>query len=68
MIPALIAVQAVAWAIVLGVVVRWALARDITPAPRPHLWIVPSTIEMSGVRRVQDTAPYDWAANADGAA
>ena len=68
MIPALIIVQAIAWVIVLGVVVRLALTRDATPAARPHLWIVPADTSTSAVRAIKDIGPYDWAADVDGAA
>ena len=64
MIALLIAVQAIAWLVLLALSVRWAVDRGNEPElARPHLWIVPSDHTTSGVRALRDAGPYDWSAD-----
>lgn len=61
----LILAEAAAWVALLILGTSWALGRHTDPATTRHLWIV-RTDEPGEVRRV--AGPYDWAADADGAA
>lgn len=64
MIALLIAVQAIAWLVLLALSVRWAVDRGNEPElARPHLWIVPADTSTSAVRAIKDIGPYDWAAD-----